>query len=974
MQVKLQVKQKQKLKTNLKLLIGVSASLLVFSIAFFWFYFNSGYIDDVVASHKGKYTGTHSVEFTQNKPGYFKSGNINNDLFALSFWVYTPNSYTGGENYNGRTLGMLEKNGTMAFGATSHNIPNQTFTIGEKNAATAITSKIPKGWNHIAINWNTNSQAYDIYLNGKKQSTKNGKKRYSRPKNFEAYFGQQGPNGSNYYGGIDEIAFWNQSLSDSLIKALPYKALEGTEIGLEAYYRFNHGSGNTISDLTTNNNDGSLDNTSAWRDSSGAVIGDSLSQAQWNTRGLFVNKTNSGNSGELTIAGNPPKDSNLVFGHDAKTGVTSNDQPTSKSYANFIRINRSWYMNPSGQDLKGDLTFDISGLLDAYQNSNYILLKRDNLSQNFEVAVGVADQQFGDYLKFKQVGLEEGYYTVGVKDTSSSNIGGSLAKPADAGKAIDFDGSGEANFPTIANEDMRALEFWVYTPNTFNGDETFNNRFIGSPASNVEMVFGQASGPKNTSTLTIQDGNGATYTNASITSGWHHITFNWENGNYMIYIDGVAKATNHYNKGKKPCGLISDPELILGKIFGSGDYYKGKIDQLAMWNTTLTQQDIRNHMCQRLNGNEVNLIGLWHFDNGIAGTALDYKGSNDANLIGGVSKAVSGASLGKQAKYVHGSSNWANESLKFEMANGDTFLVNNITGSPDQIQVYTIDTVPNYTNMSGGLQSINEFHHFGVRLIGDPSATYDVTYNYNVSVQDETALDLASRASNAESTWSKGGATVNTLTNTITLPNQSGTQYVMASSNSEPLPVEMTYFEADYKENAHKARLEWATASETQNKGFNIQRSTDGQSFDSIGFAEGRGTSTESHKYQFTDRQLPVSVSSVYYRLKQKDLDGGHEYSNVKSIELGDKTEQSVKLYPNPFREKFTVEVTLDNAASVQMWLFDQNGNVMENRKARLRKGSNNYEYRLSEDLDRGIYFLRIESSEFQKHLKVVKG
>jgi len=93
--------------------------------------------------------------------------------------------------------------------------------------------------------------------------------------------------------------------------------------------------------------------------------------------------------------------------------------------------------------------------------------------------------------------------------------------------------------------------------------------------------------------------------------------------------------------------------------------------------------------------------------------------------------------------------------------------------------------------------------------------------------------------------------------------------------------------------------LNWSTATELNNKGFEIERSDDNKDFITRGFVEGSGTTTERHEYTFTEEALN---GKVYYRLKQIDHDGNYNYS--KSIEINSIYVNNFELYqnyPNPF-------------------------------------------------------------------------
>ncbi|MCF2487102.1 T9SS type A sorting domain-containing protein [Dyadobacter sp. CY347] len=114
------------------------------------------------------------------------------------------------------------------------------------------------------------------------------------------------------------------------------------------------------------------------------------------------------------------------------------------------------------------------------------------------------------------------------------------------------------------------------------------------------------------------------------------------------------------------------------------------------------------------------------------------------------------------------------------------------------------------------------------------------------------------------------------------------------------LPVHLISFEG--KSDAKGNVLTWKTASETKNKGFEIERSTNPTSFQKIGFVEGNGDANEENNYSFTD---PNPGTITYYRLKQIDFDGTFEHSKIIALRNGQGT---AKVYPNPSRGTLHIE------------------------------------------------------------------
>ena len=102
------------------------------------------------------------------------------------------------------------------------------------------------------------------------------------------------------------------------------------------------------------------------------------------------------------------------------------------------------------------------------------------------------------------------------------------------------------------------------------------------------------------------------------------------------------------------------------------------------------------------------------------------------------------------------------------------------------------------------------------------------------------------------------------------------------TQSSLSLPVELTYFGG--KRSAKNVLLNWQTATETNNEGFDIQHSTNGRDWTSIGWQAGAGSSLEKQDYTFLHEKAVSGTN--YYRLKQIDFDGQFDYSDIAAIEL----------------------------------------------------------------------------------------
>jgi hypothetical protein len=117
------------------------------------------------------------------------------------------------------------------------------------------------------------------------------------------------------------------------------------------------------------------------------------------------------------------------------------------------------------------------------------------------------------------------------------------------------------------------------------------------------------------------------------------------------------------------------------------------------------------------------------------------------------------------------------------------------------------------------------------------------------------------------------------------------------NANGSGLPVDLISFEGSL--DMDQVILEWVTLSELNNDFFEIERSSDGLNFYSIGKVMGNGTTSDRHVYQYIDINISGALS-YYYRLSQKDFDGAVEYFSTIFVPLGNRELTQFMIYPNP--------------------------------------------------------------------------
>lgn len=152
-----------------------------------------------------------------------------------------------------------------------------------------------------------------------------------------------------------------------------------------------------------------------------------------------------------------------------------------------------------------------------------------------------------------------------------------------------------------------------------------------------------------------------------------------------------------------------------------------------------------------------------------------------------------------------------------------------------------------------------------------------------------------------------------------------GSQGLLIKYYDEDLPVELISFNAE-KGGENKTILKWSTATETNNRGFTIERlknnKPDEQDWKDVGFVNGVGTTTETKMYSFVDENL--NPGKYKYRLKQIDFDGSFEYSKIVEIEIQLPVQFKLNQnYPNPFNPKTKIEFQLPQSTNVKLTVFN---------------------------------------------------
>lgn len=136
-----------------------------------------------------------------------------------------------------------------------------------------------------------------------------------------------------------------------------------------------------------------------------------------------------------------------------------------------------------------------------------------------------------------------------------------------------------------------------------------------------------------------------------------------------------------------------------------------------------------------------------------------------------------------------------------------------------------------------------------------------------------------------------------------------------------PLPVDFGNMEA--KALNCKVQVSFETFTETNNSHFVIERSRDGNNWDSIVAVQGRGTSVTRTQYRYTDH-FPLHGKS-YYRIRQVDEDHRYKYSKILLVKNDCLAKQMIQVYPNPAKDNLQV-VLLEADDKAAIFLYDMVG------------------------------------------------
>jgi hypothetical protein len=211
--------------------------------------------------------------------------------------------------------------------------------------------------------------------------------------------------------------------------------------------------------------------------------------------------------------------------------------------------------------------------------------------------------------------------------------------------------------------------------------------------------------------------------------------------------------------------------------------------------------------------------------------------------------------------------------------------------------------------------------------------------------------------------------------------NNQGAIWLLYLNGPMPVPVELAVFAADLE--YQTVTLNWLTVTESNNYGFTIERQAaedEGNTWQNIGFIEGNGTTTRSHRYQFVDNLDAAQLKNarvINYRLKQTDTDGTFSYSQVVTVTINlPKIYELLQNHPNPFNPDTEISFQIPESGHVKLTIFNLLGQRIQTlADSKYEAGYHNLKWHGKDsngnDVSSGGYLYQIQAGDFTQVKKM---
>ncbi|MFP4664298.1 MAG: LamG-like jellyroll fold domain-containing protein [Bacteroidales bacterium] len=479
-----------------------------------------------------------------------------------------------------------------------------------------------------------------------------------------------------------------------------------------------------------------------------------------------------------------------------------------------------------------------------------------------------------------------------------------------ASNAYRFDGDGDAvNFGAVDfnfTDQMTVMGWMKWNIDPKNGDNWANIVTINSSQTGDYGQFWiQHDRNNNKLEFALQTENNRQFiwSNTHVQEGkWVHFAASYDGSVQRLYINGVEEG--HQNRSGDINTFQSDFNLTFANwaAYGGDRYFNGDLDEVSIWNRALTPDEIRNAMTKKLAGDENDLLAYYRFDELNAGLLSDEVGTYDGN-VAETQLVTSTAPVGDNNAWTY-----EGDELVYE-GTDHRITLSDFSGNMEGIHIYHVSESPNTLEVANpDISEIVDGGYWGIFVVRNGNnATFKYTKELlsNTSINVNDSLTIAYR-DNASDQWNWQAIEQNVPDSSGFFYTEGGfyhREYILAKANPSLLPIELSMFNLSDTDNA--VLIEWETASELNNDYFLIERSGDGENWTDIATVDGAGTSKTASYYEYEDMN-PLNGTS-YYRLRQVDYDGASETFSSKSISFLQNDTYKVETYPNPVKDRLTV-------------------------------------------------------------------
>jgi hypothetical protein len=290
-----------------------------------------------------------------------------------------------------------------------------------------------------------------------------------------------------------------------------------------------------------------------------------------------------------------------------------------------------------------------------------------------------------------------------------------------------------------------------------------------------------------------------------------------------------------------------------------------------------------------------------------------------------------------------------------------------LTGTASSVN-YSVGVSTTVNDFKGIASSSNDINRTWFIAPASNATSVTVGLQWNATNENSgftrSSMSIAYRNSLTTGNWNSlisgaaSGSDPYTISTSLNNPTSGNTYYFGGfNTNASALPVELVKFTV--QKNDNNALLNWTTASEFNNRGFYIESSANGTSWQVQGFVAGAGNSQKIRNYSYTSPLNNVN-GIIYYRLHQVDFNGKDDYSPIRSLTVNNGVQMTASVYPNPATSVINVSLSnLENNSMIRV--TNLNGNVLMQMPVNYEGGNSTIPVNIS-SLVKGTYFIQIVS------------